>query len=132
MTDSRAKGRFMTDPATQAARRAFGWLWPDQGDFEFNLPTGQRAWAILAAEEALKPIRAHHLRRDIYLWATTFCREHDHDVTNDTESGDDICLTCTREDGGPYKACSGCFDEDGSDIDWPCETAKLLYPEEEL
>ncbi|WPH57795.1 hypothetical protein [Mycobacterium phage WXIN] len=47
----------MTDPAIEASRRAFGALWPDQGDFEFNFPSGQRQWADTSAREALRPIR---------------------------------------------------------------------------
>lgn len=55
----------MSDPAIEASRRAFGALWPDQGDFEFNFDSGQRQWADSAAREALKPIREKHVAYEV-------------------------------------------------------------------
>jgi len=124
----------MSDPAVEAARVAFLEQWPEQGDFEFGYSIEGR-FGIAAAREALKQIRELHKPRELYLWATsggpTNCWAT-HETTNDTETGDDICLTCTAKDGGPVKVCAECFDNDGSNIDWPCATARLVYAEEEL
>lgn len=109
----------MSDPSIEAAQRAeaAGWI--------------HRQHAEAGAREALKPIRELHRPMATFLWANASCR-NDHDVTNDTSTGDDVCLTCTAADGGPVKVCADCFAEDGSHIDWPCETAKLIYTSEEL
>lgn len=54
----------MTDPAVEAARRAFGHLWPEQGDFEFLFDSSHREYAICAAREALRPVREELQRWD--------------------------------------------------------------------
>ncbi|SKD59599.1 Uncharacterised protein [Mycobacteroides abscessus subsp. massiliense] len=32
----------------------------------------------------------------------------------------------------PQIRCDHCYDEDGDPVAWPCETAKRVYPSEEL
>lgn len=58
----------MSDPAVEAARRAFDKLWPDQGDFEFNFDSSTREYAVDAAREALAPLRELHRRDGDYCW----------------------------------------------------------------
>lgn len=111
------------DPAVEAARRALVTI---RGHGNSTL------CEIEAAREALKPIRELHRPTDTYLWATTACERNGHETTNDTATGDDVCLTCTSDDGGPQVVCADCFDNDGSNIDWPCSTARLVYSESEL
>lgn len=110
------------DPAVEAARQAIG-RFPDGTNLY------PRSVAVSAAREALKPVRELHSAVDTYLYATSHC-DLEHEVT-DSDSGD-VCLTCTAADGGPVKTCSECFEEDGSKIDWPCSTARLVYSEAEL
>ncbi len=46
----------MSDPAVEAARRAFDKIWPEQGDFEFNWESSVRDYAIGSAREALSGV----------------------------------------------------------------------------
>jgi hypothetical protein len=59
----------MNDPAVLAARRAFGKLWPDQGDFEFNFDSSTREYAVDAAREALRPLQELHRQDGDYCWS---------------------------------------------------------------
>jgi hypothetical protein len=112
----------VSDPAMEAAQRA-------RADRIEKRPTNDE---IGAAREALKPIRELHRPLDLYLWATTACDQGEHQTAEDTNTGDPICLTCTTADGGPQKHCEECYDSDGSNIAWPCNTARLAYSTEEL
>lgn len=49
----------MSDPAIEAAQRAFAEYWPDQGAFEFGYSNEGR-FGIDAAREMAKPIRELH------------------------------------------------------------------------
>ncbi|RPA65773.1 hypothetical protein EF294_03285 [Gordonia oryzae] len=51
----------MSDPAVEAAWRAFGALWPDQGHFEFDFDS--KDYALLTAREMAAPIRELHKPR---------------------------------------------------------------------
>lgn len=113
------------DPAIAAAQRAMS-----NPEVEAAWIDGGNDLAIAAAREALAPLRELHWPTHHYLHATGACI-HDHD-TFETANGDHVCCDCTDDDGGPRKVCAECLDEDGSSIDWPCATAKLIYPESEL
>lgn len=115
----------MTDPLVRAALKAIH-------TFPGSTTLFPRSLAMAGARAALEPIRELHRSIDLYLWATTACDRQDHQTAEDTDSGDPICLTCTENDGGPGKFCAECFDNDGSNISWPCATARLVYTSEEL
>lgn len=68
----------MSDPAMEAARRAFADYWPDQGDFEFSHSNEGRL-SMDAAHEALKPLRAlsEKLRAAAGAPPTVFDAEYD-------------------------------------------------------
>lgn len=85
----------MTDPAVEAAQRAFDRLAPDWAGVSVSRSARGQAY-IAVAREALAPIRALHRR----------CR-------------DCVVKPAHCEDCGP-------------DRDWPCATAKLIYPSEDL
>ncbi|AHB29766.1 hypothetical protein GRADUATION_70 [Mycobacterium phage Graduation] len=87
----------MKDPAVEAAQRA----WKAQ----YDLDTPPWPTAIVAAREALEPIRELHRPR----WSNCI---------NACCSGED----CRLRD----RVCEHC------EVDWPCDTAKLIYTTEEL
>lgn len=60
---------------------------------------------IAAVREALKPLRQLH-------------------YPIDGQGQYPVCVTCCTTEGGPLVA--------GSPIEWPCATARLVYPESEL
>ncbi|QGJ87607.1 hypothetical protein SEA_FAITH5X5_53 [Gordonia phage Faith5x5] len=87
--------------------------------------------ALNGAREALAPLRNLHRPTYRYLHATGACIHDEHD-TFEVANGDHVCRNCTDDDGGPQKVCAECLDEEGSNIDWPCATARLIYPEDDL
>lgn len=96
----------MSDPAMEAARRAFADYWPDQGDFEFA-HSNEGRFGIDAAREALAPIRELHKPSEWWNCINACC------------SGEE-CRNRSRY-------CGTC-----DDSDWPCATARLIYTSEEL
>lgn len=120
----------MNDPAVLAARRAFGNLWPDQGDFEFNFDSSTRQYAVDAAREALKPLRELHHRYTVKATSCAGgdCCPHQGDCPMDVDVP--VCWECYRfasDDVYPY------FEEENLQaVEWPCVTARLIYAEGEL
>lgn len=106
----------MSDPAVEAARRAWDRRYP-KGRTDF---------------EALAPIRARHRKVPLYL-TCDYDGHLDRDVCEsgfESADGEWLCPECTGDD--VEYACAECRDEDGDNQDWPCATAKRAYPSEEL
>lgn len=84
----------------------------------------QRPSAVFAAEAVrafAKPLRELHKPTEGgYIPLNIRCvdQAHDHDEYQ--------CFTCTDNAGGPKPRCAHC------DLFWPCATAVLIYPEQEL
>lgn len=92
----------MSDPAVDAAARAFAQVEDD--DLAYASERDKSGF-ITAAREALAPIRDIHFPRDVYVR---------HMATGDVVT---------------ERACDHCGD---GYAEWPCATAKLIYPSEEL
>lgn len=118
-----------TDPAILAAQRAWeseGWGGPDR-PLEEGMSEGSLAEA--AAREALEPIRDLHKPMNLYLP----CEASEiHPEAFETGVGEWCCPVCTDLDGGPQKVCVECQFDDGEHLEWPCDTARLIYTSEEL
>ncbi|SII79460.1 Uncharacterised protein [Mycobacteroides abscessus subsp. abscessus] len=99
----------MSDPAISAARKVFTEYWPDQGDFEFNYSNEGR-FGIEVAREMAKSVQELH-------------RPMTNDELRDTWPG---------FVGVKRAVCAGCTDT--GRLSWldECETAKRVYPSEEL
>ena len=93
-----------SDPAEDAAQRALDRLF-SEGRIARALNNQVKDGALQGAREALEPLKQLHRK-----------------VTKD--------VWWHRDPGSPttYAACSGC----PVDVHWPCATAKLVYPAEEL
>lgn len=99
----------MSDPAISAARKVFTECWPDQGDFEFGYSIAGR-FGIEVAREMAKSVQELH-------------RPMTNDELRDTWPG---------FVGVKRAVCAGCTDT--GRLSWldECETAKRVYPSEEL
>lgn len=115
----------MSDPAIEAAVRSVpdGTFDPESCDYA--------ATALSAAREALKPIRELHRKSRLYeLAIDPTCEDQGHDLFEDG-SGEWCCKQCTDASDEQIYVCAACVDMD-SNSEWPCATAELIYPSEEL
>ncbi|MFV8266427.1 hypothetical protein ACNQR9_25760 [Mycolicibacterium peregrinum] len=112
----------MADPAVEAGNRVFK---------QFSELANPTQYTVTAAREALKPIRELHKPYEIEGKSCRIdCEEHE-----DPDDCPDVkfavchhCYSLALEANDYYGEEEGI----GSEILWPCETAKLIYTTEEL
>ena len=112
----------MSDPAIEAAQRACS-------AYDVDHP---RRCLEAVAREALKPIRELHRKiHPVFSWSDGL-RFDDPCPDCDGKAGVHPC-GCWADDDMDYRyRCAACRDDKGHPSDWPCETAKLIYREDEL
>lgn len=118
------------DSAIEAAQRA--WRTASHGRHG-DLPSSETVTAMLtnAAREALEPLRELHRKTQLYeLAIEPDCEDRDHDIFEDSD-GEWCCRQCTDARDEEEYICAHCFELDSNSA-WPCETARLIYPEGEL
>ncbi|SIJ95800.1 Uncharacterised protein [Mycobacteroides abscessus subsp. abscessus] len=115
----------MSDPAISAARKVFTEYWPDQGDFEFNYSSEGR-FGIEVAREMAKSVRELHKPFKVY-------PDNEIEPRRRRLGRSQLAhLRTGKVELPPQIRCGHCYDEDGDPVAWPCETAKRVYPSEEL
>lgn len=110
----------MTDPAISAAQRAIGHVSPD----EFTNLVGDTALA--AAREMAKSVQELHKPFKAY-------PDNEIELIRRRLGRSQLAkLRTGKVELPPQIRCDHCYDEDGDPVPWPCETAKRVYPTEEL
>lgn len=124
----------MSDPAVEAARKAWGFK-PD----DFFKPETVGGYSVAAAREALEPIRELHRKSPLYANLADDCEicSSDDDAiseqhhTFESVEGEWLCTAVIDS-----YCCAHCTEIQGhggdDPIGWPCETARLAYTSEEL
>jgi hypothetical protein len=129
----------MSNPAVEAAQRAWAERYPN-GSVSLAVSAhedGLGAFVVAASREALKPIRELHRKSPMFDLADDcdICSSEDDKVseqhaTVESANGDWLCTANAA--GHCCRHCSGIRRDDGDPVEWPCETAWLVYPTEEL
>lgn len=113
-----------TDPAVEAARRAFD-------NWRFARPAkSAEVTTVTAAREALAPIRELHRCVPIYVHADE-CEDPEHDDYIETWTGEYVCPECPPV-GWTCAECAEVASYADDLPEWPCDTARRCYTDEEL
>ena len=108
----------MADPAIEAAKRALMSDGPPRNAL------------VSAAREALKPIRELHKCTTINCVICPLeCEQHEDECPDDNPI--EVCAHCWQN-AECANSDYGQDDPIGSEVLWPCETARLVYSSEEL
>lgn len=119
----------MSDPAIEASRKVFTEYWPDQGDFEFNYSSEGRFGIEVAREMAKSVQELHRPVQVVFSW-TQGRILLDPCPCCSCKAGIHPC-GCWGEQDVEY-VCTTCRNDKGRHLQFPCETAKRVYPSEEL
>ncbi|SIC90399.1 Uncharacterised protein [Mycobacteroides abscessus subsp. abscessus] len=107
----------MSDPAIEAAQRALA---------EIGTGMSRTFTAEAAAREMAKSVQELHKPFKVY-------PDNEIELRRRRLGRSQLAnLRTGKVELPPQIRCGHCYDEDGDPVAWPCETAKRVYPSEEL